>query len=195
MFGIMKASTGTHKTKKDDILEVASRLFYEQGYNQTGIQQIIQEAGAAKGTFYTFFKSKEELGVAWLKARHFTWNRWLHDFVAPKKTAGEKITAAFDFLGKWMQDCDFRGCAFLNTLGETPHQDSPLRLEISQHKRELHEFFRQLVDAHHANKSEADRAQTAATLFLLFEGTLIHLQNFREDWPLLAAKAQVRSML
>jgi AcrR family transcriptional regulator len=34
-------------TAKEKLLEVASDLFYRQGYNATGIQQIIDEAGVS----------------------------------------------------------------------------------------------------------------------------------------------------
>lgn len=50
-------------SKRDELIEIASKLFYQQGYQATGIKQIIDEAGIAKGTFYSHFKSKEELGL------------------------------------------------------------------------------------------------------------------------------------
>ncbi|QYY34323.1 TetR/AcrR family transcriptional regulator [Ruficoccus sp. ZRK36] len=184
-----------HKTKRDNILEVASKLFYEQGYHQTGIQQIIQQAGAAKGTFYSFFKSKEELGVAWLKARHHTWNKWLHDAVDTKRTPRTQILAAFDFLEQWMADCDYRGCAFLNTLAETPEPDSPLRKQILDHKQGLLDFFQSLVDKHQPDLPRAQREQTANTLFLLFEASIVHMQNFRAPWPAQTAKQQANNLL
>ncbi|MHC5721945.1 MAG: TetR/AcrR family transcriptional regulator, partial [Nostoc sp.] len=34
------------------ILQTASRLFYEQGYHVTGINQVIAEAGVSKASFY-----------------------------------------------------------------------------------------------------------------------------------------------
>ena len=48
------------------ILETASRLFFRQGYTQTGINQLIDESGVAKRTFYRHFASKEALGMAYL---------------------------------------------------------------------------------------------------------------------------------
>ena len=56
--------------KREELIEIASRLFYEQGYGATGIKQVIEEAGIAKGTFYSHFRSKEDLGLEWLKLRH-----------------------------------------------------------------------------------------------------------------------------
>jgi AcrR family transcriptional regulator len=183
------------KSKRDEIIEAASKLFYEQGYNRTGIQQIIQEVGAAKGTFYSHFKSKEDLGVAWLKARHITWNSWLHEALSTKRSAKTKLLGCFDFLGDWMKQSNYRGCAFLNTLCETPECDSPLRQEIAQHKLELLGLFKSLVADHHQNLNSAEKSQIATTLFLLFEGALLEMQNFRDTWPLDAAKAQAKILL
>ncbi len=46
---------------KDRILEAAMRLFYEQGFNATGIATILREAGVNSGSLYHFFESKEAL--------------------------------------------------------------------------------------------------------------------------------------
>lgn len=47
--------------RRSEILEVAQRLFYQRGYEQTSIQDIINEIGIAKGTFYHYFSSKQDL--------------------------------------------------------------------------------------------------------------------------------------
>lgn len=182
-------------TKRDEILDVASRLFYEQGYNKTGVQQIIAEAGAAKGTFYSHFKSKEDLGIAWLKARHITWNSWLNDAIRSKRSARAKIVGIFDFLGRWMADCDYRGCAFINTLCEMPDGDAALREEIANHKNGLRQLFQTLAAEHHSNLPKQETDLLGSTMFLLFEGSLVEMQNFREQWPVDAAKLQLESML
>jgi AcrR family transcriptional regulator len=40
---------------------VAQRLFFQKGYEQTSVQDIIVEIGIAKGTFYHYFNSKQDL--------------------------------------------------------------------------------------------------------------------------------------
>lgn len=50
-----------HKNRKEDIINVARQLFIVKGYNKTTINEIIQEMDIAKGTFYHYFKSKEEV--------------------------------------------------------------------------------------------------------------------------------------
>jgi AcrR family transcriptional regulator len=191
----MPTLTSSPKSKRDDLIEVAAKLFYQQGYHCTGVQQIIQEAGIAKGTFYSHFKSKEALGCAWLKARHHEWTGWLIDSISGKPTAKAKILGIFDFLGTWMQDCDYRGCAFLNTLSETPSIESPLRVEIVAHLNELKEIMNQLVDDHLSARSKKERSDTSKVIFVLFEGALIELRNSRDTASLPAVKALVKSLL
>ncbi len=48
-------------TKKKKIIETAFRLFYEQGFESTTIEQIISECKVSKGTFYHYFSAKTDL--------------------------------------------------------------------------------------------------------------------------------------
>ena len=47
--------------RKKEILDMAERLFRIKGYEKCTIMDIINEVGIAKGTFYYYFKSKEEV--------------------------------------------------------------------------------------------------------------------------------------
>lgn len=53
----MKKSNAT----KSKIVSAAWKLFYEQGYEDTTVDEIIAESGTSKGSFYHYFKSKDEL--------------------------------------------------------------------------------------------------------------------------------------
>lgn len=47
--------------RKNEILDAAERLFTVKGYGKTTILDILEQVGIAKGTFYYYFKSKEEV--------------------------------------------------------------------------------------------------------------------------------------
>lgn len=47
--------------KKDNIAEAAYQLFLEQGFDNVSVQEITDRAGVAKGTFYLYFRDREEL--------------------------------------------------------------------------------------------------------------------------------------
>lgn len=46
---------------KSRISSVAWKLFYEQGYEATTVDQIINECGISKGNFYHYYSAKDEL--------------------------------------------------------------------------------------------------------------------------------------
>lgn len=50
----------TQSTKKK-IVSAAWKLFYEQGYNGTTIDDIVAESGTSKGSFYHYFNGKDDL--------------------------------------------------------------------------------------------------------------------------------------
>ncbi|MFD3450553.1 TetR/AcrR family transcriptional regulator [Microbacteriaceae bacterium 4G12] len=50
-----------HEERRNEIMDTAERLFVSKGYVKTTINDILQEIGIAKGTFYYYFKSKEEV--------------------------------------------------------------------------------------------------------------------------------------
>ena len=46
--------------RKLELLEIAYRMFISRGYENTSVDDIIAEAGIAKGTYYYYFESKEQ---------------------------------------------------------------------------------------------------------------------------------------
>jgi AcrR family transcriptional regulator len=55
-----------HKTK-DKILISAKKLIGDKGYNNTKVIDITKDAGIAKGSFYTYFQTKEDVFVELLE--------------------------------------------------------------------------------------------------------------------------------
>ncbi|WP_221031810.1 TetR/AcrR family transcriptional regulator [Actomonas aquatica] len=178
-----------NKSRKEQLLDVASYLFYEQGYHATGIKQIIEKAGIAKGTFFSHFQSKEQLGVAWLHKRHHTWNSWLQAYLSDQDpTPMGQILGIFNFVERWMQDCDYRGCAFLNALSEMPDATNPLRKEILEHKQDLLNQLEHLVSRLKPEESPEAHLALAHSLLVLLSGCITEMQVFRALWPIDAAR-------
>ncbi|MBA7591794.1 hypothetical protein ES708_33960 [subsurface metagenome] len=57
----MARITKEYHVRKNELLDAAQELFFTKGYKQTSIESIIKKIGVAKGTFYYYFKSKEDL--------------------------------------------------------------------------------------------------------------------------------------
>jgi len=46
--------------RRNEIIDTAKKLFITKGYNKSSVNDILNEIGIAKGTFYYYFASKEE---------------------------------------------------------------------------------------------------------------------------------------
>ena len=47
--------------RKNELIKIAYKMFLENGYEQTSVDEIIEEAQIAKGTYYYYFQSKEQM--------------------------------------------------------------------------------------------------------------------------------------
>lgn len=48
---------------RDRIIETGAEIIHLKGFNHTGIQEILNAAGVPKGSFYNYFKSKDDFGL------------------------------------------------------------------------------------------------------------------------------------
>lgn len=180
---------------KARILAVADRLFYEQGYLATGINQIIAEAQVAKASFYQHFPSKEDLVIAYLNQRSETMLRRMQQAVESQSDPKQGLFALFSLLHKFAEQTNFRGCAFLNLAPEFPDRSSRVRNIIVQHKTALRNYIETLVRTALPDEPEASVTTKATTVFLLLEGSLVESQNYGKTWPIQAAEVAVRQLL
>lgn len=57
----MKKDVKKEPEKESKLLESGFKLFINKGFQDTSIQEIVDDAGVAKGTFYTYFKDKYDI--------------------------------------------------------------------------------------------------------------------------------------
>ena len=52
------------KESRQHLIECAAELFWKNGYSATGISEILKQTDLPKGSFYFYFKSKDDLATA-----------------------------------------------------------------------------------------------------------------------------------
>lgn len=170
---------------KERILDTVSVLFHKQGYNATGINQIIEEAKVAKASFYQHFKSKEDLCVAFLNERHTFWFNSLENFTLKETDSKSKVLTSFDFLIYMNQKESFRGCSFLNILSEIPPDNQKILSVIQSHKKDLRQYFKDFI----SNDLVADH------IYLLFESCIIESQLFKSNELIEQSKKIIQTLI
>jgi AcrR family transcriptional regulator len=180
---------------RERILETASRLFYTQGYNNTGINQILDEAKVAKASLYQHFGSKDELGIHYLKAGREEWFAGIEKWTAPKKTPIQKLIACFDFLEYALQQNNFLGCKFINMLSEIADTSPLMSKEILEHKRKLRLYMKSFIEAALQGKPAEETDVLGDAIYLLYEGAIVESKIYKETWPVKKAKKMIKVLL
>jgi TetR/AcrR family transcriptional repressor of lmrAB and yxaGH operons len=109
---------------KEKLVRTAMRLFRRQGYASTGLQQIVAESGAPKGSLYYYFPGgKEALGESALTLAGGLVREMLADLAARHAEPRAFLRAYCRVMAGWMQESGFRsGCPIATTLLETAPQ-------------------------------------------------------------------------
>jgi len=171
---------------RERILLTAHELFYRDGIRATGIDRVIAESGVTKVTFYRHFPSKNDLIREFLEYRHRRWMDW---FVDALHRHGDNMDALIPTLQEWFDDEDFRGCAFINSVGELGGV-LPAVMDISRrHKQEMTKaIFGLLPPSRH-------RKEDAEAVALAVDGAIVRAQLEQSPESALRALGRILKLL
>lgn len=177
-----------HSEVKQKIIETASFLFYKNGYNSTGINEIISESGIAKATLYNHFKSKEEICLSYLDFKNTTFLNDIRTYCRSQTKGKQQILAIFDFLQMFFREKDFNGCWCIKTVAEIPKENERIRNEIQNQKNHFLQLISNLVseNLNGLNKNKAD--SLSRQIYLLYESAVAESHLHQKDWPIKEAK-------
>jgi AcrR family transcriptional regulator len=150
------------------------KLFYENGLRATGIDRIIAESGVAKMSFYRYFPSKSDLIAEFLHNLNDFRMDWFITGVEEKllESKGGGLEVIADVLHDWFEEPDFRGCAFINTVAETPGFDAEPNSICRDHKVKMEAYIEKLA----ARLGIAAPKKAAATAMIIIDGTIVQAQ-------------------
>lgn len=162
---------------KNKIIECAAELFFKNGYNATGINEILKITNVPKGSFYFHFDSKKSLAIEVGLYYEKQLTEWISQYY--KDNDGKNFIE--NFIGDMIEKAEkneYYGCP-LTTVGQELSFFEP---EIAEHyKKSLQKLiylFYQIFKAKGINEEESrERAQNA---FIIYEGYLVYYRISKE---------------
>ena len=119
----MRVSRAQAEENRQAVINVASRLFREHGFNGIGLNDLMKAAGLTHGSFYKQFKSKEDLIVqACSRALDESKGKW--SSVVAKATGNSLAALVRFYLSTRHRNQTGGGCAFA-ALGSDAARSSP----------------------------------------------------------------------
>ncbi|PTR28141.1 TetR family transcriptional regulator [Pseudomonas sp. GV085] len=158
----------TSNDTRNIILDVTEKLIYKSGIATTGMDLLVKTAGVSRKSIYRYFANKDDLVVAALQRRDQRWMRWYRGEVGRAQTPAERLLNLFTVLKSWFASDGFRGCAFINTSGETGDPQDPVRLVAKEHKQKLLDYVCELCTEYGAE----DPQMLARQLLILIDGAI-----------------------
>lgn len=181
----------SHTETRDIILDVAEKLIYKHGIAATGVDRLVKTAGVSRKSIYRYFADKDALVIAALQRRDERWLQWLRGEVERNASSGERLLGLFSALKSWFGSEDFRGCAFINTSGETGDPRDPVRVLAKAHKQKLFAYVVELCEAHGCTAAR----QQAAQLLILIDGAITVALVMGDASAADTAQAMARTLL
>lgn len=161
------------------LTDAAIELMWENSYGSTSVDAICDRAGAKKGSFYYFFKSKSELAAAALEAEWSKNKTNMNSLFSPTVPPIERLERYFDhvydFMAERQKQCgSILGCPMLSIGSEICTQDQVVRETIDRIlDQKINYFVSAIRDAHAQGLIDApDPDAKARALFACYHGVL-----------------------
>ncbi|WP_030558813.1 TetR/AcrR family transcriptional regulator [Streptomyces aureocirculatus] len=148
-------------------LDAAEELFYRQGVQTVGMDDIRAVSGVSLKRLYQLFPAKERLVEAYLERRDVRWRERLAEHVEQHEDPERRVVAVFDQLGEWFGEPGFNGCAWINSYGELGATSEPVARQVRLHKAAFKEYVANLV------ARAGLPADLGEHVFLLAEGAMV----------------------
>lgn len=172
---------------RERLLTTAATLFQAQGYHATGLNQVVAEGRAPKGSLYFHFPGgKEQLAAESVALSAAKVHEWLRD--------ASDVDEALDLFARQLVASDFKdGCPVatvaLDVAGESEQIREACAAAYSSWRHVLVEFLvRQGI---HADRA----AGLAITVLAAVEGALLLAKTQRDVAPLRQVGADIRVLI
>jgi len=192
----MKAA---HADTRQHILDTGNRIIASKGFSAVGLNEILQAAEVPKGSFYHYFKSKEQFGQALLES-------FFEAYLARIDSLFERtdLNARERLLAYWQQwqstQCPSGGdqpCQVVKLSAEVSDLSEPMRMALHDGTQRITARLAEAIRAGQADGSMAklDPEASAGLLYQLWLGASLLSKVQRQTRSLEQATAFTRQHL
>jgi len=178
----------TKPDTKEAILAAGHALIIEKSYNGCGLKEILDKAGVPKGSFYHYFKSKEDFGLALIERAQDQTHDFMREFLRDRKYSPlQRINNWFKRIQQFHEeegiDCE---CLVPKLILEQSQLSENMRGGIKCAQDLMHSMMAQTIrEAQQEGEvnEKLDPHKTAAFLFNASHGAAIQMQVERSTEP------------
>lgn len=179
----------TRNQTREELIKVGTEIIGLHGFNTTGINAVLSQAGVPKGSFYYYFLSKEDFGMAVLDTYAADYTQRIDGFLLDAGFSPlERILNYMTSVVETMEGggCK-RGCLLGNLGQELSSQNETFRARLDAVFRGWQQQFARCLDeARAAGEIASDADTEALAIFLLagWEGAMLRAKVMQSTAPM-----------
>ncbi len=176
-------------SKKEEILKKGAKIIHLKGYHNTGINEILKSSGVPKGSFYFYFKNKEDFGLQLIDylSTHFTSQANKHFLNSDKMYLG-RLSDFFDEFQRYFnaQICTL-GCPIGNLSLEMSDLSETFRKKLAIVMESMKQSILKFLTAAQDNReisSTFDINEISDFIINSWEGAVLRMKVNRDISPM-----------
>ncbi len=175
------------------MVRTAAELFRAQGYHATGLNQVLAEGNAPKGSLYFHFPGgKEQLAVESLQRAGEELCAAIAEAMRSGADPAEALEKVLALLGDHLVATDFReGCPVATVALDAAAQSEPIRAACAG----VYDAWQDLVSGHLRAAGVDDADGLATTVVAAVEGAILLARTRRDVTPLQTVGTHLRALL
>jgi TetR/AcrR family transcriptional regulator, lmrAB and yxaGH operons repressor len=180
---------------RERLIDTTARLLWTQGFHATGLNQILQESGAPKGSLYFHFPGgKEQLSAEALRLSGRRMTKKLEQIFGGSDTPADALRGSVTALAKELKKSDFtRGCPVATVTLEAATESDALRTVCSDFYDEWRSIIARKLEA--SGRTATDAESLATLVLASIEGGLMLARAQRNVRPLLVLTEEIAKIL
>jgi len=190
--------TETNETRQH-ILETGYMLIAGKGFSSVGLSQILKHAGVPKGSFYYYFKSKDQFGEELIKSYFRNYLTALDElFKVGENTAYERLLSYWQ---RWLETqsdaCADHKCLVVKLGAEVADLSEAMRLALLRGSSKVIERIAQCIEEGIRDGSicEMEPRLSAESLYNMWLGASLMSKLHRNAGALQRAMQTTKSIL
>ncbi|MFN3987075.1 MAG: TetR/AcrR family transcriptional regulator [Rhodocyclaceae bacterium] len=186
---------------RQHILDTGNRIIAGKGFSCVGLNEILTEAGVPKGSFYHYFKSKEQFGEALIQDFFDAYLERILTILRDDgtSTAGARLMRYWQI---WLDtqggECSAQKCLVVKLSAEVADLSEPMRLALRDGTERLIACLAECARAGMADGSlppTLDAESAMRTLYQLWLGASLLAKLHRNATPLEQAMRATEALL
>ena len=175
--------------KRQELIQVGRDIIVRQGFNAASINEILTTAGVPKGSFYYYFSSKEDFGLAIIDDFAEQYHKKLENILEDRRFSPlTRLRKLYELKIADMENCQCAdGCLIGNLAQELSAQNELFRDRLNQVFADWEQHFIQCLKGAYEAGEITDKSQIedlAKFILSSWEGAILQAKVTKSLLPM-----------